>query len=71
MADKENSNKKLEITDEAMHRWIVPTLHAALWFFGLFATKYSVQMLGVPQEKVNVVNMLNLFPAFLVFIYKR
>lgn len=70
MADKENSNKKLEITDEAMHRWIVPTLHAALWFFGLFATKYSVQLLGVPQEKVNVVNMLNLFPAFLVFIFE-
>ena len=33
-------------------------------------TKYSIQMLGVPQEKVNVVNMLNLFPAFLVFIFE-
>lgn len=70
MADKEDSNKKLEISDETMHRRIVPTLHAALWFFGLFATKYSVQLLGVPQEKENVVNMLNLFPAFLVFIFE-
>lgn len=70
MADKANSNNKLKISDEAMHRRIVPVLHAALWFFGLFATKYSVQLLGVPQEKENMVNMLNLFPAFLVFIFE-
>lgn len=70
MADKGNSNKKLEISEETMHRWIVPIMHGALWFFGLFATKYSVQLLGVPQEKENVVNMLNLFPAFLVFVFE-
>lgn len=70
MADKENSNKRLEISDETMHRWIVPTLHAALWFFGLFATKYSVQWLGVDTNKENLVNMLNVLPAFVVFIFE-
>lgn len=70
MADKENSNNKLEIPDETMHKWIVPIMHGTLWFFGLFATKYSAQLLNIDPNKVNVVNMLNVFPAFLVFIFE-
>lgn len=71
MADKENSNKKLEISDETMHKRIVPVLHAALWFVGLFLTKYAAFLLGVDPEKPekeNIVNMLNVLPAFFVFI---
>lgn len=70
MADNSNNINKLEIPEEIMHKWIVPVMHGALWFFGLFFTKYGVQLLGVDLEKENVVNMLNVFPAFLVFIFE-
>jgi hypothetical protein len=63
-----NSDKG--ISDDTMHRWIIPILHGSLWFFGLFATKYAVQLLDVDLAKANVVNMLNVFPAFLVFIFE-
>lgn len=68
MDDKDKINKKLEITDEKMHKRIVPVLHAALWFAGLFFTKYAAFLLGVDPEKENIVNILNVLPAFFVFI---
>ena len=72
MAGKGNSNRKLrlKIPDKTMHEWIVPIIHGGLWFMGLFATKYLAQLLHVDPNKVNVVNMLNVFPAFLVFIFE-
>lgn len=70
MADNRYNNNKLEILDDTMHKWIVPASHAALWFFGLYFAKYGAQLLGVDSAKENVVNILNLVPAFLVFIFE-
>lgn len=68
MADNHNNNNKTGIPDDIMHKKIVPILHASLWFLGLLATKYAAKWLGVEPEKENVLNMLNVLPAFIVFI---
>jgi predicted neutral ceramidase superfamily lipid hydrolase len=70
MTGNGKNNKRFGVSEETMHKWIVPIMHGSLWFFGLFMTKYSAQLLGVDQSKENVVNMLNVFPAFLVFIFE-
>lgn len=68
MVDNRNNNSKIHISEDAMHKKIVPVLHASLWFLGLFVTKYAATWLGVTPDKENVLNMLNVLPAFIVFI---
>ena len=68
MADNCNNNSKIRISEDTMHKKIVPILHASLWFLGLLATKYAATWLGVAPNKENVLNMLNVLPAFIVFI---
>lgn len=61
-----NVNRK----EENMHKEIVPILHSALWFFGLFSTKYAATILKIDANNTAAISLVSIIPAFLVFIFE-